>query len=116
MHVIPTVNNGSMYDTVRDNLAVMISLLDREEENSWSAFFMGALDAFDRGDYRECADIILSGGGGAGSLDDLVLGQGCLGDGVFAWKPDCLQSNERYRELLAGLRDFALEVRGSLHR
>lgn len=73
-----------------------------------------ALEAFERGAYRECADAILSGAGGMGSLDDLVLGQTMDRDGSFAWKHDAARINERFQGLLRDLRSFALDVR--VHR
>ncbi|MBP7585388.1 MAG: hypothetical protein KBA61_15205 [Spirochaetes bacterium] len=105
-----------MYETAREHLSRMISLLDGEGEKGWAAFFSGALESFDRSDYRECARVILSGSGGAGRLDDLVLGQGKDGNGAFTWKPGYRRTNEEFRELLAALRDFALEARGAASR
>jgi len=105
-----------VYETARENLARIISLLDADGEKGWAAFFSGALESFDRGDYRECARVILSGSGGAGSLDDLVLGQGKDGSGAFAWKPGHRRINGEFRELLAALRDFALDARSASTR
>lgn len=46
----------------------MIELLEKDG-SKWSLLFQEALTEFQRGDYRLCADIILSGSGGMGSLN-----------------------------------------------
>jgi hypothetical protein len=97
--------------TLRDYLIAMVSLLKGEGEGEWARLFTGALEALDLGDELECARIILSGHGGAGSLNDLVLGQEVSDHGTFSWKSGSRQLNDEYRRLLDRLCDFALEIR-----
>ena len=98
----------------REKLLEIINLLRSEGEDGWTRFFSAALEAYDRGAFSECADIILSGCGGMGSLDDLVLGQTMMRDGSFAWKHGAARTNEIFQRLIGELRSFALDVR--VHR
>jgi hypothetical protein len=95
-----------MYQKTENKLKLIIQLLE-EDQNNWSQFFIKALDAFEKGDYTRCAQIILSGSGGMGSLNDLVLGQTKDAAGNFQWKPDYQETNNKFQELLNNLYAFA---------
>ena len=95
-----------MYAEQRNALIEMIELLDRDA-SAWAAHFRKALLAFDRGDFDHCGYTILSGSGGMGSLNDLVLGQTHGADGSFQWKDGYMEMNEEYQRLLEKLYAFA---------
>ncbi len=95
-----------MYDKTRKDLVLMIELLENDESR-WSQFFQKALVAFDNGDYQRCAETILSGNGGMGSLNDLVLAQTTDQSGKFQWKPSYEEINNKYQELLSSLYVFS---------
>ncbi|PYF83110.1 MULTISPECIES: hypothetical protein [Marinomonas] len=95
-----------MYDKTRKDLILTIVLLE-EDESRWSQFFQKALAAFDDGEYQRCAETILSGSGGMGSLNDLVLGQTTDKNGKFQWKPNHEEINNQFQELLSSLYAFA---------
>ncbi len=95
-----------IYTEQRENLIEMIALLDRDS-CAWAAHFQKALSAFDRGDIDQCGYTILSGSGGMGSLNDLVLGQSRGADGSSQWKNGYLEMNEEYQQLLDKLYAFA---------
>jgi hypothetical protein len=104
-----------MYTEQRVNLVEMIALLDREG-CAWAGHFRKALLAFDRGDLDHCGHIILSGSGGMGSLNDLVLGQTRAADGAFRWKDGYAELNEHYQGLLEKLYAFAHAIQRAAQR
>lgn len=99
-----------MYEKTHQDLLAMIELLEKDESR-WAQFFQKALAAFDRGEYLRCSEIILSGSGGMGSLNDLVLGQTTDQRGKFQWKQGYEEMNNSYQELLASLYAFAQGIR-----
>ncbi|MCW8357053.1 hypothetical protein N5P32_14550 [Marinomonas pontica] len=99
-----------MYDKTRKDLILIIVLLEKDESR-WSQFFQKALAAFDGGEYQRCAETILSGSGGMGSLNDLVLGQTTDKNGKFQWKPSHEEINNQLQELLSSLYAFAQGMR-----
>ncbi|WP_420818922.1 DUF6966 domain-containing protein, partial [Paraglaciecola marina] len=50
----------------------MIALLEEEKSDWWAKHFKRALSAFDSNEYLNCANVIMSGSGGMGSLNDVV--------------------------------------------
>lgn len=95
-----------MYEQLRNHLNEMIALLDRDS-CAWAEHFRKALSACDREDYEHCSYIILSGSGGMGSLNDLVLGQTRDINGSFKWKNGHVEMNEKFQQLLESLYSFA---------
>ena len=95
-----------MYEQLRTHLNEMIALLD-SDSCAWAGHFRKALSAYDREDYEHCSYIILSGSGGMGSLNDLVLGQTCDVNGSFKWKDGYVEMNEKFQQLLESLYSFA---------
>ncbi|WP_067654266.1 DUF6966 domain-containing protein [Ferrimonas marina] len=104
-----------MYGQTRKDLIQMIELLE-EDDTRWSQFFQRALVAFDNGEYRRCAEIILSGSGGMGSLNDLVLGQTTDQHGKFQWKLNHEEINSKYQELLSSLYAFSRGIRRAANK
>ena len=84
----------------------MIDLLE-EDGSNWAIHFKKALLAFESGDYQRCSQIILSGSGGMGSLNDLILGQTQDQYGAFQWKSDHKETNQRFQYLLDSLYGFS---------
>src|SRR5690242_17233219 len=95
-----------MYEQLRIHLNEMIALLE-SDSCAWAVHFRKALSAYDRGDYEHCSYIILSGSGGMGSLNDLVLGQTRDATGGFMWKDGYVEMNEKFKQLLENLYAFA---------
>lgn len=104
-----------MYEKTERDLKSMIELLEKDGSR-WSQFFQKALAAFERGDYQRCAETILSGSGGMGSLNDLVLGQTTDRNGKFQWKPGHEKMNSSYQELLSSLYAFAQGMRRAANK
>lgn len=103
-----------MYDQVGKDLNEMITLLEGDS-NAWAQLFRKAKRAFDAHDFENCSSIILSGSGGMGSLNDLILGQGRDERGVFQWKKGHRELNDRFQELLGRLYSFAGSYRRALN-
>lgn len=99
-----------MYEKAESDLKSMIELLEKEGSR-WSQLFQKALAAFEDSDYQRCAETILSGSGGMGSLNDLVLGQVTDTNGKFQWKPGHEEINNSYQVLLSALYAFAQGMR-----
>ena len=99
-----------MYETSRILLTEMIALLEEEKSDWWAKHFKRALSAFDSNDYLNCANIIMSGSGGMGSLNDVVLGQTTNDKGEFCWKPNVDELNKKYMHLLGELYSFSKSV------
>jgi hypothetical protein len=95
-----------MYEQVRTQIVEMIDLLE-SDSSSWVKLFRKALLAFDAQDFDHCAYIILSGSGGMGSLNDLVLGQSQDEKGQFIWKDGYVEMNEKFASLLGQLYGFS---------
>jgi len=95
-----------MYDEVREDLEQIIVLLEKDQ-SSWVRLFLQARRAFDAQDLASCSSIILSGSGGMGSLNDLVLGQGRDESGNFCWKDGYQELNDAFQERLGRLYGFA---------
>jgi len=93
----------------------MIELLENDGSR-WSQFFQKALGAFDNSDYHRCSETILSGSGGMGSLNDLILGQTTDLNGKFKWKPNHEEVNSKYQELLSSLYAFSQSVRRAANK
>ncbi|WP_238351723.1 hypothetical protein [Pseudomonas sp. SWRI99] len=55
---------------------------------------------------------LLSSYGDMGSLNDLILGQ-AFADGVFAWRPNHLELNNRFSELRNQAAQLAAEIKRS---
>ncbi len=104
-----------MYDQTRKDLVQMIDLLENDGSR-WSQFFKKALGSFDSGDYHRCAETILSGSGGMGSLNDLILGQTTDLNGKFKWKPNHEEINNKYQELLSSLYAFSQGMRRAANK
>lgn len=104
-----------MYDKTHKDLMSIIELLEKDGSR-WSQFFQKALVAFERGEYQHCADIILSGSGGMGSLNDLVLGQSVAANGQFQWMPGYKEMNQSYQELLSALYDFSQGIQRAANK
>ncbi|WDE10868.1 DUF6966 domain-containing protein [Thalassomonas haliotis] len=104
-----------MYDKTRKDLEAMIELLENDGSR-WSLFFQKAMVAFEQGEYQHCGEIILSGSGGMGSLNDLVLGQTKGEDGKFQWKKGYEEINNSYQELLSSLYVFAQGMRHAANK
>jgi len=104
-----------MYYNTEKDLKSMIELLEKDESR-WSQFFQKALAAFESGEYQQCAEIISSGSGGMGSLNDLVLGQTADSNGKFQWKPGYEEMNNSYQELLSSLYAFAQGMRRAANK
>jgi hypothetical protein len=98
-----------MYDQVQRDLDEIIVLL-QDDGNSWVRLFRLARDAFAQADYKACGSIILSGSGGMGSLNDIVLGQGRTESGEWGWKPGYQSLNDKFQVLLGRLYCFAEKV------
>jgi hypothetical protein len=103
-----------MYDQVREDIDEMISLLE-SDNSSWVQLFRKAKRAFDAQDYENCSSIILSGSGGMGSLNDLILGQGRDERGDFQWKDGYRELNDRFQVLLGRLYSFASDYRSAIN-
>jgi uncharacterized FAD-dependent dehydrogenase len=71
------------YQQMENDLRAMISLLERDGCQGWARFFKVALTLLQKRQALACARHILSGSGGMGSLNDLVLGQGPDAGGNF---------------------------------
>lgn len=97
------------YDQVRMDLDEIVALLTKDG-CSWARLFELAKCEFDRANYKACGSIILSGSGGMGSLNDLVLGQGSTEAGEFVWKPGYKELNDRFQVLLGRLYGFAESI------
>ena len=95
-----------MYDQVGIDLEKIIALLEKDQ-NSWARLFRQARRAFDAEDFQSCGSIILSGSGGMGSLNDLVLGQGKDEQGNFHWKDGYQELNDTFQTLLGRLYEFS---------
>jgi len=104
-----------MYDKARQDLVQMIELL-KQDGNRWDQFFQKALVAFDNGDYHRCAETILSGSGGMGSLNDNVLGQSMDQNGKYQWKPNYEETNNKYQDLLSSLYAFSEGMRRAANK
>ncbi|WP_237055816.1 DUF6966 domain-containing protein [Microbulbifer sediminum] len=104
-----------MYEKTRKDLLAMIELLE-SDGSRWSQFFQKALAAFDQSEYQRCSEIIMSGSGGMGSLNDLVLGQTTDRNGNFQWKPGYEELNNSYQDLLSSLYAFAHGIRRSANK
>ncbi|WP_091390604.1 DUF6966 domain-containing protein [Microbulbifer marinus] len=104
-----------MYDKTRKELILMIELLENDE-NRWAQFFKKALAFFDNGEYQRCAETILSGSGGMGSLNDLVLAQTTDQHGKFQRKPNYEEINNQYQELLSSLYAFSRGMRRAANK
>jgi hypothetical protein len=98
-----------MYDQVQRDLDEIIVLL-QEDGSSWLRLFKLAKQAFEQADYDSCGSIILSGSGGMGSLNDIVLGQGHDASEEWGWKPGCQELNDKFQVLLGRLYTFAEKV------
>lgn len=98
-----------MYEQVQCDLDEIIVLL-QEDGNSWVRLFKLAKQAFAQADYKTCGSIILSGSGGMGSLNDIVLGQGHTASGEWNWKPGYEELNDKFQVLLGRLYSFADNV------
>jgi hypothetical protein len=99
-----------MYENFRVQLTEMISLLEEEKSDWWVKHFKRALLAFDSSEFLNCANIIMSGSGGMGSLNDLVLGQTTNAKGEFCWKANADELNQKYIHLLGELYAFSKSV------
>jgi hypothetical protein len=88
---------------INDDLYEMISLLEGDGCEGWADFFRVALYYSEKEDYLSCAQKIKSGSGGMGSLNDLILGQKTDENGVFTWKDNYMELNERFNILLSNL-------------
>lgn len=95
-----------MFIQVKMDLEQIIELLETERSN-WVQLFIQARNAFDEDDFQLCSRIILSGSGGTGSLNDLVLGQGRDDQGNFCWEDGYQELNDNYQALLCRLYEFA---------
>lgn len=95
-----------MYDQVQRDLDEIIVLL-QDDGNSWVRLFKLARQAFAQADYETCGSMILSGSGGMGSLNDIVLGQGRNASGEWGWKPGYQELNDTFQVLLGRLYSFA---------
>lgn len=104
-----------MYDSTHKDLTLIIELLENESQH-WSAFFKKALVAFENGDYIRCGDIILSGSGGMGSLNDLVLGQSSDENGNFQWKPNYKKLNDEFQKKLNSRYAFSRDIRHATNK
>lgn len=94
------------HETIEQDLKDMITLLESDGCEGWAAFFREAHDLLNQGMPAECARHIMSGSGGMGSLNDLVLGQEQDQHGQFQWKDGYKETNARYQELLNRLYEF----------
>lgn len=99
-----------MHQKTEQDLKDMIDLLEKDGSR-WSQLFQKAFAVFEQGDYQRCAEVILSGNGGMGSLNDLVLGQTTDQQGKFRWKEGYKEMNNSYQELLSSLYSFAHRMR-----
>lgn len=91
-------------------LEEMVRLFEADDWTHWASFFARALALYRAGDLAECGRHILSGSGGMGSLNDVILGQGRGADGQFEWKPGHEAANARYQAVLASLYEFAQQA------
>ncbi|WP_153914296.1 DUF6966 domain-containing protein [Shewanella sp. TC10] len=105
-----------MYENSRVQITDMIALLEDEKSDWWIKHFKRALSAFDSCEYLNCANIIMSGSGGMGSLNDLVLGQTTNAKGEFCWKPDADELNKKYMHLLGELYSFSKSVQKATNK
>lgn len=105
--VAPLAAIDMPYDTIKQDLKDMITLLESDGCKGWATFFREAIDLLDHGMSAECGRHIMSGSGGMGSLNDLILGQGQDQHGQFQWKDGYKEMNDRYRELLNRLYGFS---------
>ncbi|MGH1470095.1 MAG: DUF6966 domain-containing protein [Cellvibrionaceae bacterium] len=98
-----------MYAKIEKDLRLMIELL-KKDDSGWTQLFKKALIEFESDKYQLCASTILSGSGGMGSLNDLVLGQAVDEKGNFQWKTGYNEMNNSYQELLTSLYAFAQDI------
>jgi len=98
-----------MYDQVQSDLDEIIVLL-QDDGNSWVRLFKLARQAFAQADYKACGSMILSGNGGMGSLNDIVLGQSRNASGEWGWTPGYQELNDKFQVLLGRLYTFADKV------
>jgi hypothetical protein len=94
----------------------MIVLLKSDGCSGWTSFFQRALYLLEQGRPAECGRHILSGSGGMGSLNDLVLGQGHDQYGQFQWKDGYKDLNAKYQELLNRLYEFSHNIRKAANK
>jgi len=104
-----------IYQSTRNELVEIIQLLEKDE-SSWTSHFKKALIAFDNENYQLCGEIILSGSGGMGSLNDLVLGQSVDRNGAFQWKQNHIEINEQFQSLLGSLYAFSHNLRKAVNK
>lgn len=95
-----------MYIQVKMDLEQIIELLEKERSNRFRLFIQ-AQKAFDEDDFQLCSGIILSGNGGVGSLNDLVLGQRRDEQGNFGWEDGYQELNDNFQALLCRLYEFS---------
>jgi len=95
------------YPQIREDLQKMIVLLEEDGWEHWAQFFRKAQRLLDQGQATECGRHILSGSGGMGSLNDVVLGQSHDEKGRFCWKDGYEEANRIYQELLGRLYEFS---------
>ncbi len=101
------------YEETQRDLEEMVALLEADGWDHWANFFRRALSLLHSGNIVDCGTHILSGSGGMGSLNDIVLGQGKNADGQFEWKPGYEEQNKRYSALLTSLYEFSDHARRS---
>ena len=101
------------YEETQRDLEEMISLLMADGLKHWADFFSRALSLLQSDKIADCGIHILSGSGGMGSLNDIVLGQGENAEGQFEWKPGYEELNKRYMALLNRLYKFSHQARRS---
>lgn len=105
--------NHMPYSQTEDDLKNMIKLLRSDGWDSWASFFGQALSMLNSGNAGACAEKIMSGSGGMGSLNDIVLGQIKGPRGEFKWADNAKELNDRYQELLESLHAFSAAVKRS---
>jgi hypothetical protein len=73
------------------------SLLDADGERNWARFIASSKSKLLNLDYTGI-EYLLSGYGGMGSFNDLVIGQDTIG-GEFRWKEGSVEANDRLNKL-----------------
>ena len=90
-------------------ITAAVEILESDGETHWRAWLTRIRIDLEAGDLSGAKEL-LSGYGGMGSFNDLVLGQ-TTRDGKFAWKEDARQLNERFNPIRSRMWQLATNLK-----
>jgi hypothetical protein len=90
-----------------------VAVLESDGEAHWCAWLIRIRSSLEAGDTYGAREL-LSGYGGMGSFNDLVLGQATQ-NGQFAWKPNAEELNKRFDGLRSEMWQVANQIRHPEH-